>query len=146
MIENGGYIASNNTNEKKLETSFRSEEPPPDPEDFGTKEEEKKNKELLKHLYEQQKKKRELVDRLNLEEKIRKEIEEEQEKRKLIAQKAYYQRRNASAKYRVIATNQRIKQLLGKVDDFMNKITRLDGINKIKEEAQKQFEEEINKI
>jgi hypothetical protein len=53
MKENGGNYP-NNHNQNQNNTSFRMEEPPPDPEDFGTKEEELKNKELLKHLYEQQ--------------------------------------------------------------------------------------------
>ena len=57
MKENGGINIKTNNKEKKTKTntSFHAEEPPPDPDDFGTKEEEIKNKELLAHLLEQQK-------------------------------------------------------------------------------------------
>ena len=138
MEENGGKIDKNNN-------SFHSEEPPPDPDDFGTKEEEIKNRELLSHLYEQQKKRREIVSRLEREEKLKKELEEEQRLKDLYAKKAYFQRRNASAKYRSEANNQRIKEMLAKVDDYMKKISNLDSIEKIKEQAQKELEEEIEK-
>ena len=138
MEENGGKIDKNNN-------SFHSEEPPPDPDDFGTKEEEIKNRELLSHLYEQQKKRREIVARLEREERIKKELEEEQRLKDLYAKKAYFQRRNASAKYRSEANNQRIKEMLAKVDDYMKKISNLDSIEKIKEQAQKELEEEIER-
>ena len=104
MKENGGK-------QTKTNTSFRIEEPPPDPEDFGTKEEELKNRELLSHLYEQQKKRREIVYRLELEEKIKKELEEENRLKDLYAKKSYFERRNASAKYRSMANNERIKHI-----------------------------------
>ena len=68
MKENGGNYP-NNKNQNN--TSFRMEEPPPDPKDFGTKEEELKNKELLKHLYEQQKHRREVDERIKREEKLK---------------------------------------------------------------------------
>jgi hypothetical protein len=48
MQENGGrYSISNpeissDANQIQINSSFHGEEPPPDPEDFGTKEEEKK--------------------------------------------------------------------------------------------------------
>ena len=138
MKENGGNFDLNNK-------SFRAEEPPPDPKDFGIKEEEMKNRELLSHLYEQQKKRREIVDRLTKEEQVRKEIEKEKRIRELVSQKAYYERRNASAKYKAMAYNDRIKQMLTKVDEYMRKISNLDSINKIKEQAQKEFEEEVLK-
>ena len=144
MIENGGTIINNNTNNDR-NTSFRQDEPPPDPDDFGTREEEIKNRELLAHLLEQQKKRREIVDRLTEEEKIRKELEEERRIKELVSQKAYYERRNASARYRSMACNERIKQMLNKVDEYMRKISNLDSIDKIKEEAQKEFEEEVKK-
>ena len=144
MVENGG-IMTQISNKNNTNTSFHMEEPPPDPNDFGTKDEEIKNRELLSHLYEQQKKRREILDRLTKEEEIKKEIEEEQRKRKLISQKAYYERRNASAKYRSMAYNERIKQMLNKVDEYMRKISNLDSIAKIKDQAQKEFEEEILK-
>lgn len=144
MIENGGTIINNNANDDR-NTSFRQDEPPPDPDDFGTREEEIKNRELLAHLLEQQKKRREIADRLTQEEKIRKELEEERRIRELVSQKAYYERRNASARYRSMACNERIKQMLNKVDEYMRKISNLDSIDKIKEEAQKEFEEEIKK-
>ena len=144
MEENGG-IMTQISNKNNTNTSFRMEEPPPDPNDFGTKDEEIKNRELLSHLYEQQKKRREILDRLTKEEEIKKEIEEEQRKLKLISQKAYYERRNASAKYRSMAYNERIKQMLNKVDEYMRKISNLDSIAKIKDQAQKEFEEEILK-
>ena len=138
MKENGGKQAKTNT-------SFRMEEPPPDPEDFGTKEEELKNRELLSHLYEQQKKRREIVYRLELEEKIKKELEEENRLKDLYAKKSYFERRNASAKYRSMANNERIKQMLSKVDEYMKKISNLDSIERIKEQAQKELEEEIER-
>ena len=138
MQENGGK-------QTKTNTSFRMEEPPPDPEDFGTKEEELKNRELLSHLYEQQKKRREIVYRLELEEKIKKELEEENRLKDLYAKKSYFERRNASAKYRSMANNERIKQMLSKVDEYMKKISNLDSIERIKEQAQKELEEEIEK-
>ena len=138
MKENGGNFDLNNK-------SFRAEEPPPDPKDFGIKEEEMKNRELLSHLYEQQKKRREIVARLEREERIKKELEEEQRLKDLYAKKAYFQRRNASAKYRSEANNQRIKEMLAKVDDYMKKISNLDSIEKIKEQAQKELEEEIER-
>jgi len=141
MKENGGHYNSNNPNNK----SFRADEPPPDPDDFGTKEEEKKNKELLSHLYEQQKKLREITLRRKHEEEIKKELEEEQRLKELYAKKSYFQRRNASAKYRSIANNERIKQMLAKVDEYMKKITSLDSIEQIKQQAQKELEEEILK-
>ena len=144
MVENGG-IMTQISNKNNTNTSFHMEEPPPDPNDFGTKDEEIKNRELLSHLYEQQKKRREILDRITKEEEIKKEIEEEQRKRKLISQKAYYERRNASAKYRSMAYNERIKQMLNKVDEYMRKISNLDSIAKIKDQAQKEFEEEILK-
>ena len=144
MIENGGTIINNNTNNDR-NTSFRQDEPPPDPDDFGTREEEIKNRELLAHLLEQQKKRREIADRLTQEEKISKELEEERRIKELVSQKAYYERRNASARYRSMACNERIKQMLNKVDEYMRKISNLDSIDKIKEEAQKEFEEEIKK-
>ena len=147
MKENGGINIKTNNKEKKTKTntSFHSEEPPPDPDDFGTKEEEIKNKELLAHLLEQQKKRREIGERLKNEEKIRKELEEEQRIRELVSKKAYYERRNASAKYKSMAYNERIKKMLTKVDEYMRKISNLDSINKIKEQAQKEFEEEVLK-
>jgi len=138
MKENGGKPTKTNT-------SFRMEEPPPDPEDFGTKEEELKNRELLSHLYEQQKKRREIVYRLELEEKIKKELEEENRLKDLYAKKSYFERRNASAKYRSMANNERIKQMLSKVDEYMKKISNLDSIERIKEQAQKELEEEIER-
>ena len=138
MQENGGK-------QTKTNTSFRMEEPPPDPEDFGTKEEELKNRELLSHLYEQQKKRREIVYRLELEEKIKKELEEENRLKDLYAKKSYFERRNASAKYRSMANNERIKQMLSKVDEYMKKISNLDSIERIKEQAQKELEEEIER-
>ena len=138
MQENGGKPTKTNT-------SFRMEEPPPDPEDFGTKEEELKNRELLSHLYEQQKKRREIVYRLELEEKIKKELEEENRLKDLYAKKSYFERRNASAKYRSMANNERIKQMLSKVDEYMKKISNLDSIERIKEQAQKELEEEIER-
>ena len=141
MKENGGHYNSNNPNNK----SFRAEEPPPDPDDFGTKEEEKKNKELLSHLYEQQKKLREITLRRKREEEIKKELEEEQRLKELYAKKSYFQRRNASAKYRSMANNERIKQMLAKVDEYMKKISNLDSIEQIKQQAQKELEEEILK-
>ena len=151
MQENGGRYSipnpeiSSDANQIQINSSFHGEEPPPDPEDFGTKEEEKKNRELLSRLYENQKKLREITERRKLEEKIRKELEEEQRLKELYAKKAYYQRRNQSAKYRVEANNRRIKEMLTKVEDYMNKISRLDSIGKIKEQAQKELEEEIIK-
>ena len=141
MEENGGIVTSTN-NKNKTNTSFHMDEPPPDPNDFGTKEEEIKNRELLEHLYEQQKKRREILDRLTREEEVKKELEEEQRIRKLVSQKAYYERRNASAKYRSMAYNERIKKMLDKVDEYMRKITNLESIAKIKDQAQKEFEEE----
>ena len=142
MKENGGNYP-NNHNQNQNNTSFRMEEPPPDPEDFGTKEEELKNKELLKHLYEQQKHRREVDERIKREEKLKKELEEEQRVKELYAKKSYFERRNASAKYRSMANNERIKQMLSKVDEYMKKIMNLDSIEKIKEQAQKELEDEI---
>jgi len=146
MEENGGIITTNNNNNNNISNnSFHLEEPPPDPNDFGTKEEEIKNKELLDHLLEQQKKRREILDRITKEEKLRKEIEEQKRIKELVSQKAYYERRNASARYKSMAYNERIKKMLNEVDKYMRKISNLDGINKIKEQAQKEFEEEILK-
>ena len=139
MIENGG-ISTNNNN---INTSFHGEEPPPDPNDFGTREEEIRNRELLEHLLEQQKKRREIVDRLTKEEQVKKELEKERRMRELVSQKAYYLRRNASAKDKSKAYNDRIKQMIEKVDEYMRKISKLDSIAQIKEKAQKEFEEEI---
>ena len=139
MIENGG-ISTNNNN---INTSFHGEEPPPDPNDFGTREEEIRNRELLEHLLEQQKKRREIVDRLTKEEQVKKELEKERRMRELVSQKAYYLRRNASAKDKSKAYNDRIKQMIEKVDEYMRKISKLDSIAQIKDQAQKEFEEEI---
>ena len=91
------------------------------------------------------KKRREIVSRLEREEKLKKELEEEQRLKDLYAKKAYFQRRNASARYRSEANNQRIKEMLAKVDDYMKKISNLDSIEKIKEQAQKELEEEIER-
>ena len=143
MKENGGN-KSNDKNNKK-DSSFRADEPPPDPEDFGTREEEIKTKELLAHLFEQQKKRRELGEELFKREKRQKEIDEENKYRDLISKKAYYERRNASARYKSMAYNERIKKLLEQVDKYMRTISNLDSINKIKEQAQKEFEEEISR-
>ena len=151
MQENGGkYIIhtpeiSSKDNQILNNTSFHADEPPPDPNDFGTKEEEEKNRELLSHLYEQQKKLREITERRKKEEEIKKALEEEQRLKELYAKKIYYQRRNQSAKFRVEANNRRIKEMLIKVDDYMKKISHLDSIGKIKEQAQKEIEEEIIK-
>ena len=95
MKENGGKYPipnprySSKEKESKNNTSFRADEPPPDPEDFGTKEEEQKNRELLSHLYEQQKHRREIVQRLEREELLKKELEEEQRLKELYAKKSY---------------------------------------------------------
>ena len=151
MQENGGKYTilspeiSSKDNQILHNTSFHADEPPPDPNDFGTKEEEEKNRELLSHLYEQQKKLREITERRKKEEEIKKALEEEQRLKELYAKKIYYQRRNQSAKYRVEANNRRIKEMLIKVDDYMKKISHLDSIGKIKEQAQKEIEEEIIK-
>ena len=151
MKENGGKYPipnprySSKEKESKNNTSFRADEPPPDPEDFGTKEEEQKNRELLSHLYEQQKHRREIVQRLEREELLKKELEEEQRLKELYAKKSYFARRNASAQYRSRANNERIKQMLAKVDEYMKKISNLDSIEKIKEQAQKELEEEIER-
>ena len=151
MQENGGKYTilspeiSSKDNQILNNTSFHADEPPPDPNDFGTKEEEEKNRELLSHLYEQQKKLREITERRKKEEEIKKALEEEQRLKELYAKKIYYQRRNQSAKYRVEANNRRIKEMLIKVDDYMKKISHLDSIGKIKEQAQKEIEEEIIK-
>ena len=144
MTENGGTTTDNNINNIK-DTSFRMDEPPPDPEDFDTKEEEIKNKEFLAHLFEQQKKRRELQEELNIREKKQKELEEQKKMLDLYSKKEKFERRNASAKEKSKAINNRIKQLLDKVDKYMMTITNLDNINKIKAQAQKEFEEEISK-
>ena len=140
-MQENGLVKSKN----QLNNSYRAEEPPPDPRDFGTKEEEIKNRELLSHLYEQQKNRRALVEKYEREERIKKELEEEQKLKELMAKKAYFQRRNASAKHRAEVHNERIKQMLQKVDEYMRKISNLDSIEKIKEQAQKEMEEEIEK-
>ena len=151
MQENGGKFSiltpevSSKENQILSNTSYHADEPPPDPDDFGTKEEEEKNRKLLSHLYEQQKKLREITERRKKEEEIKKALEEEQRLKELYAKKAYYQRRNQSAKFRVEANNRRIKEMLIKVDEYMNKISHLDSIGKIKEQAQKEIEEEIMK-
>ena len=151
MQENGGKFSiptpevSSKENQIISNTSYHADEPPPDPDDFGTKEEEEKNRKLLSHLYEQQKKLREITERRKKEEEIKKALEEEQRLKELYAKKTYYQRRNQSAKFRVEANNRRIKEMLIKVDEYMNKISHLDSIGKIKEQAQKEIEEEIMK-
>ena len=58
------------------ETSFYGEEPPPDPEDYTTKEEEERNRILMIRLKEQQTKAREWKKQMELEEKIKKELEQ----------------------------------------------------------------------
>ena len=149
MKENGGRYSLSNAKYQSKEainnTSFHDDEPPPDPDDFGTKEEEQKNRELLKHLYEQQKHRREIIQRLEQEEKLKKEFEEEQRLKELYSKKAYFKRRNASAKFRSMANNRRIEEMLAKVDEYMKKITSLDSIERIKEQAQKELEEEIER-
>ena len=125
--------------------SFHGVEPPPDPEDYQMKEEEEKNKELLNHLKEQQRKHRYFVEKLEREKFIQENAEREQILNELIAQKAYYERRNKSAKYRAAQNNERIRKMLNKVDDYMKKISKVTPIDKIKEQAQKELMEEIKK-
>ena len=137
-------------NEKKIEpngaeTSFHDEEPPPDPEDFTTKEEEERNRILMIHLKEQQTKAREFKKQIELEEKIKKELEKEQRDRELRANKEYLDRRNQSAKFRARENNERIEKLLNKVDSYMQRIKNLETIDQIKKRAEKEYEEEIAK-
>ena len=127
------------------ETSFHDEEPPPDPEDFTTKEEEERNRILMLRLKEQQTKAREFKKQIELEEKIKKELEQEQRDRELRANKDYLERRNKSAKYRARENNERIEKLLNKVDAYMQRIKNLETIDQIKKRAEKEYEEEINK-
>ena len=131
--------------QSNLNLSYHSEEPPPDPNDYTTLEEEQRNRQLLEHLKEQQTKHREFVKQMELEKKIREEILEEQRQRELIANKAYLDRRNASAKYRAKQNNERISKLLAKVDNYMKKIEKIDSIEEIKKQAEKEYQNEIMK-
>ena len=127
------------------ETSFYGEEPPPDPEDYTTKEEEERNRILMIRLKEQQTKAREWKKQMELEEKIKKEMEKEKRDKELRANKEYLDRRNKSAKFRARENNERIEKLLNKVDAYMQRIKNLDSIDKIKRQAEKEYEEEIAK-
>jgi hypothetical protein len=134
-----------NNNNNDLNLSYHSEEPPPDPNDYTTLEEEQRNRQLLEHLKEQQTKHREFVKQMELEKKIREEILEEQRQKELIANKAYLDRRNAAAKFRAKENNERISRLLAKVDTYMKKIEKIDSIEEIKRQAEKEYQNEINK-
>ena len=130
---------------KTDDNSFRDDEPLPDEKDFDTHEEEIRNRVLLQKLKEEQTKHREFVRKLELEKKVKAELAEEQRQRELIANKAYIARRNASAKFRARETNERISKMLAKVDAYMKKIENLDSIDRIKLQAQKEYNEEIKK-
>ena len=136
-IENG--MSTNNKNN----TSFRAEEPPPDPEDFETKKEEEEHEKLMQRLYENQKKRREMVSKLEKENELKKELEDQKKLKELLDQKPFYVKRNMNAKMRAMVNNEKIKFMLDKVDDYMRQIKNLDAIDKIKAQAQKEFELEI---
>ena len=131
--------------QKTEENSFRDEEPPLDEKDFDTHEEEIRNKYLLEKLKEEQTRHREFVKQLEIEKRVKEELAEEQRQRELRANQAYIARRNASAKFRAKETNERLSKMLAKVEAYMSTIEKLDPIDKIKQQAQKEYEEELKK-
>ena len=126
--------------QKTEENSFRDEEPPLDEKDFDTHEEEIRNKYLLEKLKEEQTRHREFVKQLEIEKRVKEELAEEQRQRELRANQAYIARRNASAKFRAKETNERISKMLANIEAYLSKIEKLDPIDKIKQQAQKEYE------
>ena len=123
-------------------TSFHSEEPSPDDKDKAIEEEDLRNKIMLKKLKEKQSKHRQFMNQIEIEKKVKQELAEEQKRREQIVHKAYLERRNASAKFRAKATNERISKMLAKIDNYMRHVQNLDTIGQIKIQAQKEYEQE----
>ena len=114
MKENGETTNDNHLNNKN-DTSFPINESPYPSGDFGTGEEEIKNKELIAHLLEQQKKRREILEELIIREEGQKEFEEEREILYLYSIKEKFKRRNAWARNKSKAIDNRALQNLDKL-------------------------------